>query len=157
MAGIASVQAQNIEATGGAATALFVSNTTVLGAAVALTATNVYQEVLSVPLPAAGPYLIIAQVKATLLATDAAPYATARLFDVTAGAVVAGSELFVAFSPAAGAYGINTATLCRVFHFGGPTTLRLEAARRQATVWTQAEISSDVDGRTCLTFIRLPT
>lgn len=127
-----------------------------LSAAFALTTTDVYQDTgLSLLLPSAGTYLVTAQVKATLLATVGAPYATARLYDVTAGAVVSGSELFVAFSPAAGTYAINTATLTRVITVSAPSTIRLEAARRQATAWAQSDISSDSDGRTSLSYVKL--
>lgn len=132
------------------------SGTSTLGSAFALTSTDTYQDTgLSVSLPSSGTYLLAAQVKATLLATDAAPYATCRLYNVTAGAVLANSELFVAFAPAAGTYGINTATAQKTYTLAAASTIRLECARRQATVWSVSEISSDVDGRTAVTYVKL--
>lgn len=132
------------------------SASAVLGAAFPLTSTGTYQDTgLSVSLPSAGTYLITAQVKATLLSTVGAPYATARLYNVTAGAAVSESELFVAFSPTAGTYAINTATLTKVITVGAASTIRLEAARQQATSWTTSDISSDVDGRTVLSYVKL--
>lgn len=128
----------------------------VLGAAFPLTSTGTYQDTgLSVSLPSAGTYVITAQVRATLVSTVGAPYATARLYNVTAGAAVSESELFVAFAPTAGTYAINTATLTKVITVGAASTIRLEAARQQATSWAISEISSDLDGRTVLSYVKL--
>lgn len=128
----------------------------VLGAAFPLTSTGTYQDTgLSVSLPSAGTYVITAQVRATLVSTVGAPYATARLYNVTAGAAVSESELFVAFAPTAGTYAINTATLTKVITVGAASTIRLEAARQQATSWSISEISSDLDGRTVLSYVKL--
>lgn len=132
------------------------SGSAVLGAAFPLTSTDTYQDTgLSVSTPSGGEHQITAQVKATLLATTGSPYATCRLYNVTAGAVLANSELFVAFSPAAGTYGINTATAQKTYTLAAASTIRLECARRQATVWSVSEISSDVDGRTVLSYVKL--
>lgn len=132
------------------------SGSSVLGAAFPLTSTDTYQDTgLSVSTPSGGEHQITAQVKATLLATTGSPYATCRLYNVTAGAVLANSELFVAFSPAAGTYGINTATAQKTYTLAAASTIRLECARRQATVWSVSEISSDVDGRTVLSYVKL--
>ena len=132
------------------------SGSSVLGAAFPLTSTDTYQDTgLSVSTPSGGEHQITAQVKATLLATTGSPYATCRLYNVTAGAVLANSELFVAFSPAAGTYGINTATAQKTYTLDAASTIRLECARRQATVWSVSEISSDVDGRTVLSYVKL--
>jgi len=131
------------------------SGSAVLGAAFPLTTTDVYQDTgLNASLPSAGTYQITAQVKATLLATTGAPYAVCRLYNVTAGAAVTNTELFVAFAPAAGTYGINTATGIYVVTIGSAATVRLDCARRQATVWSQAEISSDPDGKTLITWVK---
>jgi hypothetical protein len=56
------------------------------------------------------------------------------LYNVTAGAAVSESELFVAFSPTAGTYAINTATLTKVITVGAASTIRLEAALGLADV-----------------------
>lgn len=132
------------------------SGSSTLASTFPLTTTNAYQDTgVSIAPPSAGTYLLAAQVKATLLATDAAPYATCRLYNVTAGAVLANSELFVAFAPAAGTYGINTATAQKTYTLAAASTIRLECARRQATVWSVSEIGSDVDGRTVLSYVKL--
>ena len=132
------------------------SGSSVLGAAFPLTSTDTYQDTgLSVSPPSAGEYQLTAQVKATLLATTGAPYATCRLYNVTAGAVLTNSELWVAFSPSAAMYAINTATSQKTYTLAAASTIRLECARRQATVWSVSEISSDVDGRTVLSYVKL--
>ncbi len=132
------------------------SGTSTLGSAFALTSTDTYQDTgLSVSLPSSGTYLLTAQVKATLVSTTGAPYATCRLFNVTAGAVVANSELLVAFGTATSTYYINTATQSRTLTVGAASTIRLECARRQASAWSVSEISSDVDGRTAVTYVKL--
>jgi len=132
------------------------SGSATLASTFPLTTTDVHQDTgVSIAPPSAGTYLLTAQVKATLVSTTGAPYATCRLYNVTAGAVVPNSELMVVLGTATGTYYIQTATLIRVHALAAASTLRLECARRQATAWSVSEINSDVDGRTVLSYVKL--
>lgn len=132
------------------------SGTSTLASTFSLTTTDVYQNTgVSMTLPSAGTYLLAAQVKATLVSTTGAPYATCRLYNVTAGAVVPSSEFTVAFGTAINTYYVQNASSIRVHTVAAASTVRLECARRQATGWLEARIDQDADGSTGITYVKL--
>ncbi|MFI6290023.1 hypothetical protein ACIBEJ_00470 [Nonomuraea sp. NPDC050790] len=118
---------------------------------------------LSVLLPSAGIYQLDATVRSAMTAVSPVnTFTVARLFDVTAGAVVPGSEVIVqqiSVTASAGAvsHGYNNTAPIQVEHVvTGPRTVRLEAARFNASGASQtARVVSDASGRTTLRWNRI--
>ncbi|KAA9379615.1 hypothetical protein F5972_08135 [Microbispora cellulosiformans] len=119
---------------------------------------------LSLALPAAGTYHLDAVVRGNLgrMGTGENALITARLWDVTAGAIVPNSEAIVVqiseFAPgAATALQWNSSTAISVeYKPTSPRTIRLEAARTDIAGTTEvAGIGSDTLQRTTLRYARL--
>ncbi|MER6367440.1 hypothetical protein ABT255_03505 [Streptomyces mirabilis] len=118
---------------------------------------------LQVALPAAGTYQLDATVRAALAATSPCNvYISARLFDVTAGAVVPDSEVIIHqinLSASAGVVngGLNVSGPIQIEYVtAGPRTVRVQAKRVNATgVSITAQILYNADGRTTLRFTRI--
>lgn len=110
-------------------------------------------------LPSAGRWAVTMVARGVLSFTGVAgTFIVARIFNVTAGSVVASSETFVVQvrqnTAAAGqTTGDNdTATTLKYVSVTGPTTLRMEAKTvlQLGTAPTQAQIVSDANGRSAL-------
>lgn len=119
---------------------------------------------LSVTLPAAGTYQLDATVRAAMAAVSPAnTYIVARLYDVTAGAVVPGSEAMVhqinigSPSGATLSQGTNNSAPIQVeYTVPGPRTIRVEAARFNSQGATgTAIVVSDGSGRSTLRYSRV--
>ncbi|MEW2568316.1 hypothetical protein [Streptomyces sp. NPDC047070] len=110
-------------------------------------------------LPSAGRWHVTMVARGVLSFTGVAgTFIVARIFNVTAGAVVANSETFVTqvrqnVAGAGQTTGDNdTATMIKYLTVTGPTTLRMEAKTgfQLGTQPTQAQIVSDANGRSLL-------
>ncbi|MEU0947641.1 hypothetical protein ABZ379_33815 [Streptomyces canus] len=119
---------------------------------------------LVLALPSAGRYHLDATVRAFLgtMTTGEGAYIVARLYDVTAGAVVPDSEvLALQINVAAGTSPTllawnATAPIQVRYTIPGPRTVRLEAARMtQSGITDGASVVSDVNGRTTLRYERV--
>lgn len=117
---------------------------------------------LQVTLPTAGIYALDLDVRGRLSgAPPVNAYIVARLFDVTSGSVLPDSQRLVTQiidgNRHAAPYGVNTtAPISERVRVGGPTTIRLQAARFTAAGATSAaDILSDAAGRTSFRFERL--
>lgn len=110
-------------------------------------------------LPSAGLWAVTLVARGVLSFSGiAGTFIVARLFDVTASAVVANTETFVTqvrqnVAGAGQTTGDNdTATMLKYLRVTGPTTLRMEAKTvfQLGTTPTQAQIVSDASGRSAL-------
>ncbi|WP_406177984.1 hypothetical protein [Streptomyces canus] len=119
---------------------------------------------LSVALPGAGTYQIDATVRAFLgtMTTGEGAFIVARLYDVTANAVVPNSEvlahqLLVTAGASATLLNWNRAAPIQVrYTIPGARTIRLEAARfTQLGTTDGASLNSDANGRTTLRYERV--
>jgi hypothetical protein len=118
---------------------------------------------LTLVLPSAGTYHLDATVRTFLgtMSTGEAAYITARLYDVTAGAVVPNSEVLVnqvsvggSTSPTLLAWN-NSAPIQVRYTVPGARTIRLDAARTTTSGTTDsATVASDGNGRTTLRYAR---
>jgi hypothetical protein len=117
---------------------------------------------LQVTLPTAGTYALDLDVRGRLSGTPPVnAFIVARLFNVTAAAVLPNSERLITQiidgNPGAAPYGVNTtAPISERIRVGGPTTIRLQATRVNAAGATSAaDILSDPNGHTSFRFERL--
>lgn len=118
---------------------------------------------LQVVLPAAGTYDLDATVRSALSAASGTnTWISARLYDVTAGAVVPNSEVLVQQIDLGSDSGTissahnNTVPIQVPYTVPGSRTVRLEAARiNTAGASLGAGIHSDVNGRTTLRYSRV--
>jgi hypothetical protein len=110
-------------------------------------------------LPSAGVWAVTMVARGVLSFSGiAGTFIVARLFNVTAGAVVANTETFVTqvrqnMAGAGQTTGDNdTSTMLKYLRVTGPTTLRMEAKTvlQLGTQPTQAQIVSDASGRSGL-------
>ncbi|MFD5570475.1 hypothetical protein [Streptomyces cadmiisoli] len=124
-------------------------------------ADNVYGPVAgsALLLPSAGRWQVTMIARGVFSFTGVAgTFMVARIFNVTAGAVVANSETFVTqvrqnVAGAGQTTGDNdTSTMTKYVTVTGPTTLRMEAKTvfQLGTQPTQAQIVSDANGRSLL-------
>ncbi|MFJ1528292.1 hypothetical protein ACIOFV_07665 [Streptomyces mirabilis] len=118
---------------------------------------------LQVTLPVAGTYEVDASVRAALSGTSPVnTFISARLWDVTAGAVVPGSEVIlnqISLTPVAPAItsGLNVTGPIQVeYDVPGARVVRLQGRRVNATgASIGASILANTDGRTTLRFKRI--
>ncbi|MFF0092675.1 hypothetical protein ACFYSF_22315 [Streptomyces canus] len=119
---------------------------------------------LVLALPSAGTYHLDATVRAFLgtMTTGEGAFIVARLYDVTAGAVVPNSEVLalqinVAAGTSATLLSWNaTAAIQARYTIPAARTVRLEAARiTQAGITDSASVVSDTNGRTTLRYERV--
>ncbi|MER7477445.1 hypothetical protein ABTX60_07280 [Streptomyces sp. NPDC126510] len=119
---------------------------------------------LSVVLPAAGRYRLGSTVRTVLgtMTTGEGAFIVARLFDVTAGAVVPDSEVLAHQLSVGGGTSATllawnrTASIETRYTVPGTRTIRLEASRITSSGTTDsASVVSDGNGRTTLQFERL--
>jgi hypothetical protein len=119
---------------------------------------------LTVALPAAGTYQLDATIRAAMTAVSPANvYVVARLYDVTAGAPIPGSETMVhqinigSPSGATLSQGTNNGAPVQIaYTVPGPRTIRVEAARYNSQGATAtAAIISDGSGRSTLRVNRI--
>ncbi len=118
---------------------------------------------LQVTLPVAGTYELDASVRAALSGTSPVnTFISARLWDVTAGVVVPGSEVIlnqISLTPVAPAItsGLNTTGPIQVeYDVPGARVVRLQGRRVNATgASLGASILANTDGRTTLRFKRI--
>lgn len=107
---------------------------------------------LTISLPAAGTYMVEMSVRSTILYSSSA-YILARLYDATAGAAIANSELLCTYTAGSTATIKGTFTTTVPITVTGATTIRLDA-NRNGTV-TNAQIESSSSGRTALTWWKI--
>jgi hypothetical protein len=119
---------------------------------------------LVVSLPSAGTYHLDATVRTLLgtMTTGEGAFIVARLFDVTAGAVVPNSEVLAhQITVGAGTSGTlltwgRTAPIQVRYTIPGARTIRLDAARgTQSGTTDNATVVSDTNGRTTLRYERV--
>lgn len=130
---------------------------TVLGSPFDITAGNgVFQATgLTVNLPAAGIYIIYANVRATMEMTGSSDgFIVVKLRNTTDAIDVAGSERTATLLNSATKMG-NTIPLSHGIALAGAKTIELYVKRDGASGWTTSRIDSDADGRTVLGFVRV--
>ena len=113
----------------------------------------------TIALPAAGTYLVRADVCAQLAPTAIVVTATivARLYNVTAAAVIANSQVYVCSGSVNGVYTIGCGSITALVTVAGASTIRLEGLRRTdtGTTYTYSAIDSNAYGITRLTYVRI--
>lgn len=114
---------------------------------------------LSVNLPSAGTYLVQAEVSGSITnnGTPAGGYVQARLWNVTAGAMVADTLRVVCECPAVGTTGTGSTVCGRIITVSGATTIRLEAQYISTGTVLGASIllSTSSFGTTLMRYIKL--
>ena len=122
--------------------------------------TNAWEAVTgTIALPAAGTYRVTAHISGNCAATliSAIASISARLYNVTAAAAIANTEVYVCCAQALGVFGVGTATITVIITVSGATTIRIEGQRQTATgsTYSASSISSAGDGRTQLLYERI--
>lgn len=138
------------------------SSESVLGGAVTITGSNgVYIDTgLSITLPAAGTYLITADVRGFMNGTagggTTAWWLTAKLFNSTDSADVANSERLIVLTGQAALPLQNTCPINMPVTVTASKTLRLYVSRNGngTPAWTSSSIESNTAGRTNLTYLK---
>jgi len=127
----------------------------VLSAAYAITADTTWQDTgLSITLPAAGTYLIGGNVRGFGSVSATLNHISTKLYNATDAADITNSERDVIFASTTGASYISNISYSMIVTVNASKIIKLYAYRAAAT-WTASQISSDVSGRTNLTYVRI--
>ena len=78
-----------------------------------------------------------------------------RLYDVTAGAAITSSECMILSDATAAWNGERTGTLTMIVTIGTTSTIRVEGSRITGGSYTQARISSNANGASGITYVRI--
>jgi len=142
-------------------TAIPISNsgsTSVLASPFNLTGSaGVYQDTgLSVTLPSAGTYLLMANIRADLkIASGSFGFIEAKLFNSTDGADVPDSETMVNYSEDSSKQYLSAASIIVVITVTAAKTIKLYAQRNFTGSLTTATINNDANGRTRLSYLKV--
>lgn len=134
------------------------SSQSVLGSAFSITgASGVYQDTgLSISLPAAGTYLIAADVRTSInMSAGTVGYVVSKFHNSTDAADVANSETILNDVRATGVISQRTSPMHVLVTVTAVKTIKLYAARFAATTWTASSVASDADGRTRMSYLKL--
>lgn len=108
---------------------------------------------LSIALPTAGTYIVEQSVRSTITAPSNTAYVLSRLYNVTAGAAVANSEVLGTYTGGSASAIKGTFAASVPITVTAATTIRLEA-NRNGTV-TSAQVETSSSGRTALTWWKI--
>ena len=136
-------------------TAIQQSGESVLGSAFSITGSSgTYQDTgLSITLPAAGTYLITANVRGNLaLATGANGFASVKLYNSTDAADVTSSERLIIYTVTTATNFQMTCPITAIVTVNASKVIKLYAKRQSAGTWTTSNIESDANGRTTLSY-----
>lgn len=129
----------------------------VLASSVALTGANhSWQESgLAVTLPAAGVYLVGADVRGAVTGSAADHFVAAALYNQAASALVVHSERLVAYGSVANVSQRGAASIQAVVSVAAATEIALVAKRSGSGSWISSVLVSNGDGRTVLRYVQL--
>lgn len=136
------------------------SGTSVLSSAFSITASaGTFEDTgVSVSLPAAGTYMMFANVRIALQGNaGTAWWISAELYDSTAGAAVADSERMIGYINSNTIILQQTGTISMPVTVTEASTIKIYVTRNGAgsPSWTTSVISSDANGRTALSYMRI--
>ena len=132
----------------------------VLGSSFSITGTaGTFQDTgLSITLPSAGTYLIIANIRGVLTGNaGTAWWIESKLYNSTDAADVANSERMTIYANTAALGNQNTSILSAIVTVTAAKTIKLYAARNGAgsPSWTASQIASASNGRTTLSYVEI--
>lgn len=110
---------------------------------------------LSVSLPAAGTYLLLAEVRTQINSATAGAYLVGKFYDATAAAYVASSETMLVQLTTALTAQTGQAHMSAIVSVSGASTLRVDASRNGAAAYTTTNVNSDANGYTSMRYIKL--
>lgn len=112
---------------------------------------------LSVSLPAAGTYLVSANVRIGLSVSAGAGWLLSKLHNSTDSTDVANSERLMYYVETAGVAKGLTVNVSTIVTVAGAKTIKLYGARASAggATYTESKFRSDAGGRTTLSYVRL--
>lgn len=124
-------------------------------ASYSLTTTSWESVGVTLALPAAGRWLILGSVRAQLRTTVGSAAMSFRLYDTTAGAAFAKSEVTGTSAISTGITYPATTTIAKQISVTVPSTVDLQAITPAGPTYGPRDLYSDTDGRTLLTAIYL--
>jgi hypothetical protein len=122
-----------------------------------LTGTGTYGDSgLAIDLPAAGTYLVVANIRPQLQVSGGYAWISVELYDSAAGSVVANSERLAIFVDSGDTFlHQEDRGYTWIVAVAAATTLRVYAKRDgTATTWTYSQFLGSADGRTTLGYVR---
>jgi hypothetical protein len=134
------------------------SGFSVLASSFFITAANgTYEDTgLSINLPAAGTYLLVADVRVSItFSAGGNGFITAKLYNSTDAADITNSHRLIMLEDAVNTNVQTTSSISIVVTVDGPKTIKLYVSRNGATTWTSSQIVNNANGTTTLSFVRV--
>lgn len=110
---------------------------------------------LNVSLPSAGTYLLTAEVRTQISSATAGAYIVGKFYNATAASYVASSETMLVQLTAGLTAQTGQAHMSAIVTVSGASTLRVDASRNGAILYTTTDVNSDSNGYTSIRYIKL--
>lgn len=127
-----------------------------LSGSVSISSTSFLDTGLSVTLPSAGTYLVMAQVRGFLYVnTGASAQITTRFYNSTDSSAITNSETIVVLAAQNSLSYINTAPMMQLITVTGSKTIKLQAQTVGGTTFTTRDIQGDGSGYTNMIYVKV--